>query len=199
MENWGRFRDSQYYISDLGRIKNKHGRILKVSVNKKGYTKIVLRLDKQKVNFSLYRIVAEVFIGDVKGKIVDHIDRDKLNNTRENLRIVNKEENVHNQKKRNFTKNNYKGHKGHSEPKPQENKPQTIHELPPVNAPVVSNSRSEEILKIIKDNGKVTIKDISNQIKNCSEKTIQRELIKMVSLNQIKKEGERRWSTYSIQ
>ncbi len=62
----------------------------------------------------------------------------------------------------------------------------------------LSNSRAEEIMKIIKDNGKVTIKDISNQIKNCSEKTIQRELLKMVSLNLIKKEGERRWSTYSI-
>jgi hypothetical protein len=96
MENWGRFRDSQYYISDLGRIKNKHGRILKVSVNKKGYTKIVLRLDKQKVNFSLYRIVAEVFIGDVKGKIVDHIDRDRGNNKLTNLRIVDAKTNSQN-------------------------------------------------------------------------------------------------------
>jgi hypothetical protein len=60
------------------------------------------------------------------------------------------------------------------------------------------NSRNEEIMKIIKDNNKVTIKDISSQIRNCSEKTIQRELIKMVSLNLIKKEGERRWSTYSV-
>lgn len=66
------------------------------------------------------------------------------------------------------------------------------------NNSIDNNSRTEEILKIIKDNGKVTIKDISNRIKGCSEKTIQRELLKMVSLKMIKKEGERRWSTYSL-
>lgn len=95
-------------------------------------------------------------------------------------------------------KNTYKGHKGHSESKPQQIVAQTTRPSPPAQTSSQTNSRTEEILKIIKDNGKVTIKDISNQIINCSEKTIQRELIKMVSLNQIKKEGERRWSTYSI-
>ena len=43
------------------------------------------------------------------GELVDHIDRDKLNNTRANLRIVDREGNVHNQKKRGNTNNNYKG------------------------------------------------------------------------------------------
>ena len=43
------------------------------------------------------------------GEIVDHIDRDKLNNTRSNLRIVDKQGNVHNQQKRVNTHNNYKG------------------------------------------------------------------------------------------
>lgn len=44
-----------------------------------------------------------------ENQVVDHINRDKLNNTRENLRIVNRCENVHNQKKRTKTQNNYKG------------------------------------------------------------------------------------------
>lgn len=43
------------------------------------------------------------------GEIVDHVDRNKLNNTRSNLRIVSKEENIHNQKKRSNTKNRFKG------------------------------------------------------------------------------------------
>lgn len=92
-----------------------------------------------------------------------------------------------------------KGHKG------QEVASQTINETQEKSdinkrqtEPQDTTNRTEEIMKIIKDNKRVTIKDISSQIKNCSEKTIQRELIKMVSLNLIKKEGERRWSTYSI-
>lgn len=43
------------------------------------------------------------------GEIVDHIDRDKLNNTKENLRIVDFKSNVHNQSKRKNTSNKYKG------------------------------------------------------------------------------------------
>ena len=57
--------------------------------------------------------------------------------------------------------------------------------------------RREEILKIIRIKGAVTIKDITEQIKDCSEKTVQRELTVMVLQGIIKKSGERRWSKYS--
>jgi hypothetical protein len=59
-------------------------------------------------------------------------------------------------------------------------------------------SRKESILSIIKLKGSVSIKDISSVVVNCSEKTIQRELITLVADGILKKSGDRRWSTYSL-
>ncbi len=58
--------------------------------------------------------------------------------------------------------------------------------------------RRDEILRIIKSKPNLTIKDITVVIKDCSEKTIQRELISLLSIGLIKKTGERRWSRYTI-
>jgi hypothetical protein len=58
--------------------------------------------------------------------------------------------------------------------------------------------RRNLIIEEIKIKGSVTIKDVSDKIKDVSEKTIQRELLKMVDENVLKKEGERRWSKYSL-
>ncbi len=59
-------------------------------------------------------------------------------------------------------------------------------------------SRQESIINYLKKESKVTIKDFLKVIHNCSEKTIQRELIELVNKGIIKKEGERRWSRYSL-
>lgn len=59
-------------------------------------------------------------------------------------------------------------------------------------------SRRDRVLGIIRDKGQVTIKDVSTAITDVSEKTIQRELIALVSEGIIVKEGERRWSKYTI-
>lgn len=59
-------------------------------------------------------------------------------------------------------------------------------------------SRKEAILSIIKRRGTVSIKDVSSVILNCSEKTIQRELIALVEDGILKKSGDRRWSVYSL-
>jgi hypothetical protein len=58
--------------------------------------------------------------------------------------------------------------------------------------------RQEAILSLISSKGKVGIKDISTVIRGVSEKTIQRELATLISSGKISKEGERRWSTYSL-
>lgn len=58
--------------------------------------------------------------------------------------------------------------------------------------------RKNTILDFIKGHNNVNIKDIAPNITGCSEKTIQRELIQLISEGKIRKTGERRWSKYSI-
>jgi len=60
------------------------------------------------------------------------------------------------------------------------------------------NERQEAILKVLSHKNRLSVKDFTDTIKGVSEKTIQRELLSMVSLGVLKKEGERRWSTYSL-
>lgn len=60
------------------------------------------------------------------------------------------------------------------------------------------DKRSEDIFRFIKQNGSVTIKDIAGSVSGCSEKTIQRELVSLLDRKVIKREGERRWSKYSV-
>ena len=59
-------------------------------------------------------------------------------------------------------------------------------------------NRQEAILNVLRTQSNLTIKDFAKVIKDCSEKTIQRELLDLVAKGLIKKEGERRWSRYSL-
>jgi len=59
-------------------------------------------------------------------------------------------------------------------------------------------NRRDAVLKLFKKNKELTIKDISREVSGCSEKTIQRELIALVSKGVLNKKGERRWSRYSL-
>lgn len=67
-------------------------------------------------------------------------------------------------------------------------------------APATSSAtdRRDRIKTILEAKGEATIKDISEIITDCSEKTIQRELNAMIEDNIVKRQGERRWSKYSI-
>jgi hypothetical protein len=60
------------------------------------------------------------------------------------------------------------------------------------------SNRQEIIVGLLRKNKELSIKDFTSSIKDCSEKTIQRELVTLVSKGQIKKEGEKRWSRYSL-
>ena len=60
------------------------------------------------------------------------------------------------------------------------------------------DERRTIILSLLKRQKKITVKDVSSVIANCSEKTLQRELLALVEEGILRKEGERRWSTYSL-
>jgi DNA-binding transcriptional ArsR family regulator len=61
-----------------------------------------------------------------------------------------------------------------------------------------SSRRKEAIVSLIRKEGDVAVKDVSKVIQGLSEKTLQRELTSLVDEGVLKKEGERRWSRYSI-
>jgi hypothetical protein len=89
--------------------------------------------------------------------------------------------------------NYFKSHSNHS------NKPDVKKDIPSNKSnDDKKNDRRITILSIIKNKGQSSIKDITDVITGCSEKTIQRELLDMVSSNVLKKEGDRRWTRYSI-
>jgi hypothetical protein len=60
------------------------------------------------------------------------------------------------------------------------------------------DDRQAKILTLLRAQSNLSIKDFAAVIPDCSEKTIQRELLELVEKGVIKKEGERRWSTYSL-
>lgn len=58
--------------------------------------------------------------------------------------------------------------------------------------------RTERIKTVLSAKPEATIKDISMVITDCSEKTIQRELNSLIDTGEVIRQGERRWSKYSL-
>jgi DNA-binding transcriptional ArsR family regulator len=58
--------------------------------------------------------------------------------------------------------------------------------------------RRDAIMKTIRSKGQVTIKDISENIRGCSEKTIQRDLQELIQHGVLIREGEKRWAVYKL-
>jgi predicted HTH transcriptional regulator len=60
------------------------------------------------------------------------------------------------------------------------------------------SDRGERIKTVLEAKPQATVKDIAEVITDVSEKTIQRELNSLIEKGQVVREGERRWSRYSV-
>ncbi len=74
--------------------------------------------------------------------------------------------------------------------------PRTKTSAPKTNA--TKDLRHENILKILKQKRDASINDICALFKDCSSKTIQRDLSDLIEKNLVVKKGLRRWSTYNL-
>lgn len=99
-----------YQVSNLGRVKslprqvihgesivNRSSKMLKQTINHKGYLMVTLCRNRHRKSFTTHRLVAEAFIPNPYNKPeVDHINTVKDDNRVENLRWATTWENIHN-------------------------------------------------------------------------------------------------------
>lgn len=94
MEEWRQIADTNYSVSNLGRIRNdEKDTILAPRVHTLGYYSVRLGRKQQ---FLIHRLVAEAFLPlpTQEGMVIDHINRIKTDNRVENLRWVTKSQNA---------------------------------------------------------------------------------------------------------
>lgn len=100
----------KYEVSSHGRVRNRFNHVLIPFKNNCGYNLVSLYKTSHKKNFLIHRLVALHFLENVNNKAtVDHIDNDKQNNHRDNLRFATSSEQCYNKKKRSNTSSIYKG------------------------------------------------------------------------------------------
>jgi len=62
----------------------------------------------------------------------------------------------------------------------------------------LKDRRQELITSLLRERRSATISDICEVMKDCSPKTVQRELLRMISRGVVSRRGDRRWSRYFL-
>lgn len=134
------------------------------------------------------------------GEIFEKRQKEQYENDVSLTSEISKNTNVQYKGQPNFQTNS----KGHSDVMPTHVRPvvnpksQNSISASPKSDIAIRLGRRNTIIKLIKDMKEVTIKDVSTIVPDVSEKTIQRELLNLVSEGVLKKTGEKRWSRYSL-
>lgn len=94
----------KYEVSNFGNIySHKHCKVLKLTTDAQGYDRVRIKNSSGKYCMvKIHRLVAEYFIGDLTGMVVNHIDGNKRNNHHTNLEVITQRENIRHAIKNNF-------------------------------------------------------------------------------------------------
>lgn len=100
-----------YAISNFGNVLNiKTQKFLKLNKCGEGYLGIALCKNGKAKTYKIYRLIAEHFIDNPNNyPCVDHIDRDRTNNSISNLRWTTQQINCRNKTKKNNCSSTYRG------------------------------------------------------------------------------------------
>lgn len=82
--------NGKYKISQSGKVMGPRGKVLKPRCDKDGYHRLnMMHPDLGRTTFLIHRLVMLTFFGETpEGHSIDHIDRNKINNSISNLRFV---------------------------------------------------------------------------------------------------------------
>lgn len=84
-----------YFVTEDGRVINKHGKQLRTFDNGRGYQILQLRINEKAKNFAVHRLVAELYVPNPDNlPEVGHDDGDKQNNHYRNLVWCTRSQNI---------------------------------------------------------------------------------------------------------
>ncbi len=99
---------AEYTITDKGEVFGKNGNPITIRPNSSGYASFTAGEKGKRINVSVHRLVAELFLpkpNDPSLTEVDHLDSDRMNPSVDNLEWVSHKENV----KRAYSRGNHVG------------------------------------------------------------------------------------------